>query len=598
MLGGKDMKYNLRAKLIREARRRLGMAVWDKASYARRRAKRPRDMTIRDLERFYRERGVMLPDDHEEAVGLAYAMLVVDGVLDAEEVPSPSFYEKYSHKSLGAQCAARALSTKGTKAELAARLTQHDAESQREALALRAERAAGRELAAASIDAPPRPPNRELARDLAEAQAAVAAVGRMELPDLRVALLARRLPIYGTREGLVDRVLAVLRRDVVEAHAGQGRLEQYAAAAVAKLAPEGVLRALAERGLPAGGAREEPRGRLAATLVDDWVQAAMAGDGEGGPGAGGYLLDEEELLLEFAEGVGEEEEDDEARRMSGYESGEERQRGGAAAGEDDAEFEAAAGAGGDPTLEVALVCEGLTPGQRDAALASARAALPHLQSDMIWGTLRSYAPLEGFLPDDAPPPGAGPPSDPLSVLAAVANPNALAVEVDLPLAPPGCVLSVRAAPVDGGGGGAAAVTAESADAGDLQLHGLRPGTTYELSARLRNEAGYGPEGEVLLVRTYDRQGVAVRVLYPVPGGAQAGERRYVQLSWEELHACSAAELDARLDPARGGAAPAAAPLARWAAAAAGGGVMLPLGLAPGGAAAEGACVGSWGAPGG
>lgn len=85
-------------------------------------------------------------------------------------------------------------------------------------------------------------------------------------------------------------------------------------------------------------------------------------------------------------------------------------------------------------------------------------------------------------------------------------------------------------------------------------HGLRP------AAQL--EAGAGAE----------RQGVAVAVVYEGPSGAA------LPLTWEQLHAASAAELDARL--ALGGAAADAAAAQQTAAAA---DVVLPLGLSPGSA---------------
>eukprot|EP00889_Picochlorum_renovo_P001276 jgi/Picre1/28306/NNA_003712.t1 len=215
-LGGKDMKYNLRAKLIRKVREMLGKPVWDKRSYGRR-VKLPTAMSEGELAKFYKQREVVMPDDKDDAIGLAFAMLVVDGAISQDVVPTTSAYDKLNTKRLIQLCQKRNLPTKGNKAEL--------------------------ELEEATIDVPPRPPNRAMAADLREAQKTMASVSEMDLPYLRAALLARNLPVYGTSEVLVERLTNVLRRDVIDAHAGLGRLVKYAEAAVSKLDDEETMSA-------------------------------------------------------------------------------------------------------------------------------------------------------------------------------------------------------------------------------------------------------------------------------------------------------------------------------------------------------------------
>lgn len=584
LLGGKDMKHNLRAKLIREVRRRLGLAVWDKTSYKNRHLKRPSDMSRKDLERFFSDREVMMPDDREEAVGLAFAMLVVDGIIPQNDVPLPSTYEKYSLRELAEKCLKRGLPSKGNKSDLHARLQQDDDEQKQQRLAKRAAAAAGRELAAASIYSPPLPPNRALARGLAEAQAAVAAVRRMSLLELRVTLLGRRLPIYGTREVLIERMQEGLRRDVIEAHAGMGRLLKYAAAAVDKLPPPDVVEALAERGFTAHG---EAHKQLTEVLVTEWVENAMNvhanADLSIGQDYGDQLGYEDEAGLDGEYGQGSSHEYAAAEAEAGAEA--------AAGGEDEGDLEKQPG----PTLDVVLVCGGLTSAQREASLATARAVLPHLQSDTIWGTLPStWQPQSQPSTEGADEGSLQPPEEALGIteVGMLMSPNSVSILLDRLLPPPGCVFTVEAVPVDGG----AVVRGESADPNGLLLRGVRPATAYVATARLRNDAGYGPPGEPFPINTYMRQGVCVQVLYPLQEGAGegTGAQRYVPLSWEELYGLSAAELDARVDTRRGAAPAVAEELAALAGPDA---VVLPLGHLPEQAAVAGV-VGSWGMPGG
>jgi hypothetical protein len=558
---------------VRDLRARLGLPLWGRAEYAARlRGAAPPDLPDAEVAAILTEREYVPPAEREEAVALLYALMVVDGALAAEDVPPPLAYERWNLRDLAALAARRGLSAKGSKADLQARLAESDRWAARAALAARADAAASAELAAAQIDAPPRPPNAALGARLAAAAALAGALPGMELPALRVALLRRRLSVLGTREVLAERLREDLRADAVEALAGPRRLAAYAAAAVGRLADADVGDELAARGLSLAAARADARGQLARALAEEWVDEALAGaGGEGvfGPGSGSGS----------SEGSG-----DEGALASGDEG-------------------AAAAAPPDPTLDVVLLCDGATAAARAAALAAARAALPGLQSDPVWGTILSYAsapPLPGAPGGAAPPPPAAPPAAAVDVAAAMIAPNGLLVSLDAYAPPPGCVFVVAAAPVDGGVDGAASATVEveSSDPMSVLLPGLRPGAAYEVSARLRNAAGDGPPGEPLAAATYARAGIAVRVLYPVGAAAESSSepRRYVELSWEELHASTAAELDARLDPRRGGAAAACGAAAADFAAAAD--VVLPLGYAPGaGGDADGAgVVGAGAAP--
>eukprot|EP00889_Picochlorum_renovo_P001277 jgi/Picre1/28307/NNA_003713.t1 len=49
----------------------------------------------------------------------------------------------------------------------------------------------------------------------------------------------------------------------------------------------------------------------------------------------------------------------------------------------------------DPTLDVTLICDGLTVEEREKSIQSAREILPDLQSDQIWGTLMPFTSSDG-----------------------------------------------------------------------------------------------------------------------------------------------------------------------------------------------------------
>ena len=494
------MKYNLRAKLIRKVREMLGKPVWDRRSYGRR-VKLPTAMTDAELAKFYKQREVVMPEDKDDAIGLAFAMLVVDGAISQDLVPTTSAYDKLNTKRLIQLCQKRQLPTKGNKAELLARLVEYDAQKERKILADRAALAARRELEEATIDVPPRPPNRAMAADLREAQQTMASVNEMDLPFLRAALLARNLPVYGTSEVLVERLTNVLRRDVVDAHAGLGRMLKYAEAAVSKLTPEEVYESLAERGLAGFAMSEDANSRLANALVEEWIHSAMM------PSESGWSYESDTA-------VEDEEKDAEA-------SGKEPEV-------------------TDPNIDVFLLCDGATATERNAALKSARAVLPLLQSDQIWGTLMPYVAsssaslqtvIESFEASE-------PPNETVDIVYLTPTVNGVVATLSMAMAPQGCIFQVSATPVDSES--PAAVTAEGLSQ-DIVIQGLDPGTAYEFNAVLVNKVGKGPPGEPYFAATLLRQGISVSVLYPADNGD--GGDSFITLNWEELHAFDAEALD-------------------------------------------------------
>ena len=499
-LGGKDMKYNLRAKLIRKVREMLGKPVWDRRSYGRR-VKLPSAMTDGELAKFYKQREVVMPDDKEDAIGLAFAMLVVDGAISQDVVPTTSAYDKLNTKRLIQICQKRNLPTKGNKAELLARLVEYDAQRERKVLADKAEEAARRELEQATIDVPPRPPNRAMAADLREAQNTMASVSEMDLPYLRATLLARNLPVYGTSEVLIERLTGVLRKDVIDAHAGLGRMIKYAEAAVGKLSDEEIYEALAARGLASFSVGEDSGSRLANALVEEWIHAAM-------------MPDPDDWETDDADEVGR-----------------------ASAGGDDSEEEGPAVS--DPTLNVALVCDGMTEEARDRALRAAREMVPELQSDQIWGTLMPFTSSQGdeglegemLASSDCD----APPADVVDIMYLTPSVNGVVATLSAPLAPLGSLFRVTAKETDGDG----EVIVSNGLSQDVVIKGLKPGTAYEFTATVVNKMGEGPAGEPYHAATLLRQGVSVSVLYPVGDS-------YVELSWEELHGSDAGALDSLL----------------------------------------------------
>jgi len=497
-LGGKDMKYNLRAKLIRKVREMLGKPVWDKRSYGRR-VKLPSAMTDVDLAKFYKQREVVMPDDKDDAIGLAFAMLVVDGAISQDVVPTTSAYDKLNTKRLIQICQKRNLPTKGNKAELLARLVEYDAQRERKVLADKAAEAARRELELATIEEPPRPPNRAMAADLREAQNTMASVSEMDLPYLRATLLARNLPVYGTSEVLIDRLTSVLRKDVIDAHAGLGRMIKYAEAAVGKLNDEEIYEALAARGLASFSVGEDSGSRLANALVEEWIHAAMMPDPDDW-----------------------ETDDNDVARASGE------------------ELEGDDHVISDPTLNVALLCDSDTQSGRERALRAAREMVPELQSDQIWGTLMPFTSSQGdegleeelFASSDCD----SPPTEVVNIMYLTPSVNGVVATLSAPLAPLGSLFRVTAKESDAVGD---EIIVANGLSQDVVIKGLKPGTAYEFSACVVNKMGEGPSGEPYHAATLLRQGVSVSVLYPVKDS-------YMELSWEELHGSDAGALDSLL----------------------------------------------------
>lgn len=526
-LGGKDLKYNLRAKLIREIRRLLGMTLWDRFSYGRN-PKTPAQMTEKELKKFYKEREIMFPEDREEAIGLAYAIMVVDGVLKQSEVPSQSKYDRMNTDDLKRECKSRGLKAAGNKTELVEVLKEDDKKKERIQLEQLATTAANRELQNASIYVHPRPPNRVLAQKLKEAQVMIGKAEGMSLPMLREVLFARGLPVYGTREVLQGRLLEVLRRDVINAHAGNLRLVRYAEEAVKKLSDTEVAEALADRGQASYGLGEEAAARLANELVAEWINRAMY-PMELSPD----VREEDGSGEEYVDGGGVEDVVDSAAAYGGMEEEEEEEHSREQI---------------DPTYQVLLVASGNTPDQRDDALAAVRATLPSLQTDRVYGTLlpatATDPALEEALAAAAATTGVMDSAPEESVEIAFITPvhNGVVVTVDALSPPPGCSIVVEASPEasENGQTGGTCVTAESRFS-DIFLKGLVPGSIYAFTAKFRNSAGDGPAGEPYITGSVLRQGLMAKVLYPVPNLSL-----FAHLTWEAVHGSSALELDVLL----------------------------------------------------
>lgn len=496
------MKYNLRAKLIRRVREMLGKPVWDRRSYGRR-VKLPTSMSDAELAKFYKQREVVMPDDRDDAIGLAFAMLVVDGAISQDVVPTTSAYDKMNTKRLIQLCQKRQLPTKGNKAELLARLVEYDAQKERKALADKAAEAARRELDEATIYDPPKPPNRAMASDLREAQATMASVSEMDLPFLRSALLARNLPVYGTSEVLVERLTNVLRRDVIDAHAGLVRMMKYAEAAVSKLSPQEVYDALASRGLGNLTVSEDSASRLANTLVEEWIHNAMH------PPESDWEYDEDGDDGEASKESPEEQSDDKISVV-------------------------------DPTLDVTLICDGWSVSDRNRALRSAREILPGLQSDQIWGTLMPFSSSHSeSLEDVLSSGGDDVPLEQIEIMFLTPTVNGVVATISSPTALQGCIFRIVAAPIDSDH---PPVVTDGLTQ-DIVVKGLSPGTAYEFTACMVSKAGEGPRSEPYMAATLLRQGVSVKVLYPIWGSQGETSKRYAELSWEELYGHDADALD-------------------------------------------------------
>lgn len=565
-LNGKDMLFKLRAKAIRRIRVLLGKPVWDKSHYGRN-FKMPNEMSDEELITFLEDRQIFPPVletrrrltddegkksydldmkpgmlDREEAVAFVFAIMAVDGVIKDEDIPSASMYDKMTSKQLADICRARNLLSSGNKAELMVRLQQHDKQQEERMLEEKARSAAEEELAMASIHVAPRPPNRELATLLSDAQATLAAGTRMNLLQLRNALVARGLPVYGTREVLLQRLTEIVRRDVIAAHAGKSRLLQYADAAVTRLQPNEVIEALAIRGQPTFAGLEEATSRLANCLVDEWIHDAMynfTGLNED--------LDVDDLYADV-------DFDTAAPTSSSQEEGMEEMVDAFADLPTTSERLQTTGVSleeGDPTIDIILICSGETLDHRQAALVAARNILPVLQSDHLWGTHPS-----GLYPSSVPELSeeSDAPTEAVEILGLNVCELGALVEVSMPLTVNASsipsIVKVTATPRDENG---PIVTATGLGT-QIFLQNLRPSTEYNVTACLSNRSGDGPESDTILYSTLGRQGVAVRVLYavprlvsPPPGDESTSdvETVYIPLNWEQLNGATAAEIDAR-----------------------------------------------------
>ena len=555
LLGGKDMKYKLRAKLIKQVRDQLGdEPTWDRSSYGVD-FKLPSEMSNLELLAFYEERNIVKPEDQGEAIGFAAAIMAQDGIHEAVDSPTANNYDSYSIRDLQEECRSRNLPSNGNKSDMIARLGQYDAERERQYRRTVSRAATVLEQERASIYVPPQPPNKTLRAKLEDAVATAASIGGMTLPQLRWTAQGRGLPVYGTVEALQGRISEVLRREAVEAHAGKDRLLRYAQAAVAKLTQEEVMEALAMRGQlrSTGGGAEDEAIRLITTLVDEWIQDALYGGG-----AAGTSTDEgdgdEDLLADMQAAVEEQEQVAVEEQQQQQEEEEEVDMYADS-------FDAMLGVNGmefDPVLDLVFVCSGDTTKQREQSLSAARALLPDLQSDSFWGTWNP--PVE-----QEPPPRVDdfvqdPPITELTIKFIDRIIMGVLIHVDyFPSIPMDqtTYLVITATPVSCSDSTPSAstvtVTKECAVSSAVLMMGLQPSTTYEFTAKLRNAAGDGPEAASMEKGTCDRTGVAVTVAYALPSngtgtgsGGGTDEPKYVVLDWKQVYGASAEELDAKL----------------------------------------------------
>lgn len=361
----------------------------------------------------------------------------------------------------------------------------------------------------------------------------------MQLPTLRMRLLRRGLPVYGTKDVLLDRQMDMLRKNIIEALGGSTRLMQYAQAAVMKLSPLEIEQELEHRGLMTDFVVEEEAARvLRNSLVDDWVERALSGelykatDASLGSSKYGGLMDDEEdygnneQLLEqggledeevYAERGDEEEEEQEGGEPEGYEQGQ--------------------------AMSIALVCGGYKTEQRETSLASARVALQQLQTCEIWGTKPPVQPdLMMYLDDiEGDANGVAPEISTNFAEEPFLGNNGCTANL-VPVAERDCSYAVLATPLDEASG--AQTVLFSSPTPTVQMNGLRPDTAYRFTPYIRNAAGLGPAGEPYDIATASYSGTVCWVYYPYE--VSPGQWQYTRLSWKELHSCSAAELDARL----------------------------------------------------
>ena len=85
-LGGKDNRDNLRAKLLRCVRQELGLPVYGPHNVSPGAVRMPQDMSEAELRQLFVSRGCLPPVEPLQALSLANALLVADGLVEPTQV--------------------------------------------------------------------------------------------------------------------------------------------------------------------------------------------------------------------------------------------------------------------------------------------------------------------------------------------------------------------------------------------------------------------------------------------------------------------------------------------------------------------------------
>ncbi|KAI7845525.1 hypothetical protein COHA_000948 [Chlorella ohadii] len=274
-LGGKDNKDNLRAKLLRKVRQELGLPVFGPDNVPPGSVRQPQDMTPEELRHLFDSRGCMMPGEAWQALSMANALLVADGLMTPEEVIVPDEpeddYSRMTVVELRAKCVSRKLSQVGLKQQLIQRLREYDAKLVAEAEEHAHFEAAAAEAGAAEGVAPSATNNAALHA----LQELFANMKNMEVAALREQLAQRHVNTQGTRQILHAKLTEELKKDVARALGGERRLAQWAASAVARMEDAEVLHELEVRQVAQFGSPEEARQVLQAQMQKDWVEEAL-----------------------------------------------------------------------------------------------------------------------------------------------------------------------------------------------------------------------------------------------------------------------------------------------------------------------------------
>lgn len=355
----------------------------------------------------------------------------------------------------------------------------------------------------------------------------------LQVAQLREELAVRGLKAQGTKQILLAKLTEALERDVALALGGDRRLAQWAASAVGRLAEGEVAAQLQARGLTRFPGPTEASQALQAVMVKEWVAEAL----HGGASAAGGAADAAADGAAGAAGA----------------PGPEWEASARYAGEADASAAAAGYASSDAYGSGNEDGSGAAGAER--AFLSGRAGDPTLSVALLCGG-HTQAQRDASL-------------------------SAACLAAQLLQSDPwhGLLPQQQLRDAAGAHGCCPASATGAASRCCLVLHGCT-------SAGSAVWATHMAAARLLLYAGAERQGIALSAYYA------RGESLH-PLTWEQLHAASAAELDARLELTPDAAATSPADVAGAADA------VLPLGLAPVavplGAAAAGKLAGSSGA---